>query len=181
MQASEIIKDGWLVLEYPSNPVIRLDGRILDRVLAEDSELILSVDDTTGIVGLMGGAVRAVELASELTPYTRSAPIRDLDGYEHAMRRLEALRASPRAIDTRPALYLGTKPITVSDEVLYFEDEAYALSDLEPYAIAGHSIPLGEGHIRAALVSLLLAARLRREDIDRLAERIKAYEARVRV
>ena len=176
--SSEWIEDSWLVLAYPQNPVIRFDSRILDRVLAEGTDLIMTVDETTGVVGLASGPERAMEFANELAAYTRSAPITRDDAYEDAKRRLEALRANPQAIETRPALYFGSKAIIASAEILYVGEDAFSLTDLEELAIEGRAIALDGGAIRAALPKLIVAARARSEDPARLLDRIQTYELR---
>ena len=65
----------WLILDYPKNPTIRFDTRLLDRVLARDDDLILDFDDMVISIPIEGGLKAASELSELLAPYTRAAPI----------------------------------------------------------------------------------------------------------
>src|SRR5262245_47358907 len=52
----ESAEANWLILSNPDNPPIRLDVRILDRILLIDEHLILEVDDVAIRLQVSGGA-----------------------------------------------------------------------------------------------------------------------------
>src|SRR5687768_10323204 len=58
----------WLVLEYPNNPTIRLDARVLDRIFVDDGELVVSVDETAIRISISGGEHVAMVIAEQLGP-----------------------------------------------------------------------------------------------------------------
>src|ERR1041384_307984 len=110
----ERVESYWLVLDYIDNPPIRLDARLLDRVLVDDRDLVLEVDDTVIALRITGEEGTVYELAERLAPYTRSAPITQQDVYEDARRRLAKIGKDEQM---RPLLFFGSDPVLVSDKI----------------------------------------------------------------
>src|ERR1041385_7454172 len=109
----ERVESYWLVLHYTNNPPIRLDTRLVDRVFADDRELVLDVDGTTLSLRITGEQGTAYELAEQLAPYTRSAPIANQDIYEDAKRQLAQI--ADRDVRMAPWLFFGSDAVRVSD------------------------------------------------------------------
>ena len=177
----ERVEGCWLVLDYPDNPTIRLDARLLDRVLVADEDIVLTVDEVTVALRIADGANAARYISERLAPYTRSAPISQPDVYEDAKRRLEAAISQQNerlATTSRAALLFGDQVVSASDDILYVGDFACLISDVKSYASVSAALPLPGGAMQAALGLLIVAARQRRDDPSALAKRIAEYEAR---
>lgn len=172
--AQERVEGGWLLLAYPDNPTIRLDGRLLDRVLVDDPYLVLSVADVTAFLRISAGSEVARSIAEELAAHTRSAPIADRETYEIAKRRLTA--ACEEKLPLVPALFVGDDLVRVSADVLYVGQFACRVSDVEWYATISGELPLPNGRLQAALAMLVIAAQCRQDDQLLLRRRIADYE-----
>jgi hypothetical protein len=172
---AERVDGHWLVIAYPDNPTIRLDARLLDRVFANDTELVLAVGDVTVGAVISGGPNAARELAEKLAPYTRSATINSREVYEEAKRRLRVARGLSRD-PAPPALFVGDDPVRASPNVLYIGDFKCRISDVDRYSKHALTLPLPKGRIPAALAMLYVAAKRRSEDPELLARRIQEYE-----
>jgi hypothetical protein len=172
----ERVEGYWLVLHYTNNPPIRLDARSLDRVLADDRDLLLEVGRRVIALRITGERITAYELAEQLAPYARSAPITQQDVYEDARRRLA--RIADKDERMAPWLFFGSYPVRVSDEIIYIGEFACTIFDAERYARVGGELPLPNGRMQAGLVILVIAARKRTDDAALLSRRITEYEAR---
>src|ERR1041385_8902520 len=139
----ERVESYWLVLDYIDNPPIRLDARLLDRVLVDDRDLVLEVDDTVIALRITGEEGTVYELAERLAPYTRSAPITQQDVYEDARRRLARIAETDERM--APRLFFGSDPVRVSDEIVYIGEFACTLSDAARYSRVGAALPLPNG------------------------------------
>jgi hypothetical protein len=174
----ERVESYWLVLDYTANPPIRLDARLLDRVLVDDRDLVLEVDDTVIALRITGEEGTVYELAERLAPYTRSAPITQQEVYEDARRRLARIAEKDERI--APRLFFGSDPVRVSDEIVYIGEFACTLSDAARYSRVGAALPLPNGAMQAGFVMLVVAARKRTDDAAMLSRRITEYETRLR-
>lgn len=175
----ERVDGAWLALDYPENPTIRIDARLLDRILVDDDDVLLTIGETTVALTITRGVGGARDIAERLFPYTRSAPITQAEVYEDAKRRLEAAN-SRESYRAEPALFFGSEGVYASDEILYIGDFRCLISDVERYEALGAVIPLPNGGgMQAALAMLVVAARQRREDLTVLSRRIADYETRV--
>ena len=173
----ERVESYWLVLDYTDNPTIRLDARLLDRVLVDDRDLVLEVDNTVIALRITGEEGTVYELAERLAPYTRSAPMTQQDVYEDAKRRLARIAAKDERM--APWLFFGSDPVRVSDEIVYIGEFACTLSDAVRYARVGAALPLPNGAMQAGFVMLVVAARKRTDDAAMLTRRIIEYETRL--
>lgn len=176
----------WLTIEAVGNPTIRLDARALDRLEVSGSDLILAVEDVELDLEDVAGADHARDIVGKLAPYTRRAQITRQDVYEDARARLRALT---EATSVEPgvlghALFIGPRAVFSRGERLHIGDLlAFDLSEVREYAMAGEVLPLPHGaRLQAALAVLVvpLEQRTLEKDLDLLAKRIAAYEARVR-
>jgi hypothetical protein len=174
----ERVESYWLVLHYTGNPPIRLDARLLDRVFVDDRDLLLEVDGNVLALRITGDEGAVYELAEQLAPYTRSAPITQQDVYEDARRRLA--RIADKDERMAPWLFFGSDPVRVSDEIVYIGEFACTLSDIERYARVGGELPLLNGRMQAGFVMLVVAARKRTDDVALLHRRITEYETRLK-
>jgi len=173
-QPRERVDGNWLILTYKDNPPIRLDARLLDRVVANDCELILEVDDMRfGIV--MAGEEDARRVAEALAPFTRSAPITSPEAYEYAKRRLAL--AKSRSRDQAAALFFGEDSAYVSDECLYIGDFVCLIDDVVRYSEAAAALPLPKGKMQAVLAMILVVDRTRTENVELLSRRIAEFES----
>lgn len=167
----------WLILAYPNNPIIRIDSRGIDRVLADENHIVLAIGSTTPFVRVPDGPEAAALMATKLSRYTRSAPITP-DIYEYSKSRL-AMGAA-RSVE-RPIVYWGGDAVHVSHDRVYVGRLKFRVSDVNEYAVAGADLPLHGGLIPGAIAILSIAAALRPEDSENLAERIAAYEDSLRL
>jgi hypothetical protein len=174
----ERVESYWLVLDYTDNPTIRLDARLLDRVLVDDRDLVLEVDNTVIALRITGEEGTVYELAERLAPYTRSAPITQQEVYEDARRRLARIAEKDERM--APRLFFGSDPVRVSDEIVYIGEFACTLSDAARYSRVGAALPLPNGAMQAGFVMLVVAARKRTDDAAMLSRRITEYETRLR-
>jgi len=165
----------WLVLDYPGNPTIRLDARLVDRIFVDDGHLIVNVDDVAIGVTISGGEHVARMVAEKLRPFTRTAPITLPEVYDDARRRLAA--ACQGGDHSSPALLFGNDVVRASNELLYVGSTAFWLSDVEDYALTARELPLPNGKLQAALARLIIADRQRVDDQLQLSKRIAEYEA----
>jgi hypothetical protein len=166
----------WLVLSYGDNPTVRLDCTVLDRIFADGSSLVLSLETTMATLPIKAGPLHALHLAERLSMYTRSAPITTRRSYEQHKRRL-ATATDPTSIP-EPCLWFGLDAVEVRGELLCIGDVAFRAAQVEAYGIAGALLPHPNGLLQAALAVLALDATFRVENVKLLAQRIAEYEAR---
>ena len=168
----------WLVLTC-ENTTIRLDARFLDRVLADDSQLILSVGEARASLDIPVDVLSASQISALLVPYTRSAQITLEEVYKDAKRRLE-LASRNRRDNGAFALYVGSDDVFVDDRYLRVGKFKCLLVDVALYAQAEACLPLPTCELDARLAMLVVAARDRVEDLELLATRVAQYESRLR-
>jgi hypothetical protein len=173
--SQERVDGSWLILSYPNNPCIRLDARFLDRILVDERDLILSVEELSVAVSI-GAVCGASSIAEQLARYTRSAPILESEMYEYTKSRLINIDKRGHQRDA-PALFFGDSPVLVGDEILYIGGFACRILDVTRYAEVGASILLPNGSMQAALAMLVVAASRRTEDLTALSEKIVEYES----
>ena len=168
--------NSWLVLEYRANPSIRLNAVLLDRILADDDELVLAVNDYV-IVVLVHNPSLATKLAEELSPYTRSSPITRPEAYLDARRRLDVLEGS-RESSRFAYLMFGDDEAHVRHNALCIGDTVIRNQDIARYATVGAALPVGEGFLWAPIAMLLIADHLRLpESREYLSRRLRSYES----
>jgi hypothetical protein len=163
-----------LFLRYPENPVISVNVRFLDRVLADDNGLVLTVDGYSAVLTIPRGVEAAFELAGQLALYTRSAPIADQETYEHTKTVLKARTKRQRF--TGDFVVVGEDRVQTTDELIYIGDFVCWISDAEAYAEAVASLPLPTGQLQAGLAMLVVMQWRRDEDAELLRRRIVEYE-----
>ena len=170
----EWVIGSWLNLSYATNPTIRLDASVLDRVLADDQDLILTSNDFTLALPITGAVAR--DLAEAMAPYTRTAPIIRPEVYEVAKQRLEEIKG--RGPNARPAaMFVANEPVIVSNEIVYVGSFHCRISDVARYSSVRAAIPLPNGWLQAGLVMLVVADRYRTQEYSgALALRIAEYE-----
>src|SRR5919107_627488 len=133
---------------------------------ARSRDLLLALGDLEAALHVADGPEAAKEIAEQLAPYTRDAPITRPEVYEDAKRRMRAQaegkgEASARR-ELEQALLVG------SDEV-------------REYALRGANLPLTGGRLLQAAMGLLVVAAEERatqgEDVGLLSKRIADYES----
>jgi hypothetical protein len=173
----------WLILSYFGQPSIRLDVRLLDRIFAADQQLILELDPIVVVLSMASSAEKCAQVATELGPYTRAAPITREDALADAKRRLD-LALKNRIDSAALSLYVGELAVTVDADTILLGGRVVAdLLDIAEAAQQSESIALRHPdcvvNIQAALVLLVAAARDRpAEDPNVLMTRIAAYEGK---
>lgn len=173
----EEVSDHWLLLTYGPNPTIRLDCTALDRVLALEECLILSIGELTVDLTIVGGPTCAREFAERLSVYTRSAPITTQAAYDRHRAFLVAATNSISTVD--PFLWFGADVVQSHGDWLYIGNIAIDLDQVRQYARVAAPLPLPQGKIQAAITLLPVAANYRSDDPRQLAARIADYESRV--
>src|SRR5687767_3455676 len=175
-----LVEGSWLVIDLPDNPTIRLDAKLLDRILAADDQLALTVGDLTPMLEVPDGPLAAAEIANTLAPYTRSAQIASVEVYRDAKRRLE-LASRGRYDNGALSLYFGKDDVFISDEVVRIGRDRFTVSEVTAYAGSESNLELSRGLLQAGLVMLVVAATKRREDIGLLSRRVAEFEQRTAV
>jgi hypothetical protein len=174
---AEQAEDEWLVLSYGDNPTVRLDCTVLDRIFADGSSMVLSLEKTMVTLPIEAGPLHALNLAERLSIYTRSAPITTPRAYEQHKRRLAA--ATDPTSTPEPCLWFGVEAVQLRGDLLCVGDVAFRAAEVEAYGIAGALLPLPGGMLQAGLAVLAMEATFRVENAGLLAQRIAEYEARV--
>jgi hypothetical protein len=167
----------WLLLAWPGSRVVRIDAGFLDRIVVSDSDLHLSVDDVSVAIHIADGFESAVELADQLAPYTRWAPITAMDVYEDAKRRLQLFATEG---GSHVPLTVGTETVSVQGAYVYVGEVVFRLSDVTEYAARAGNLPMPDGGLlQAAFVHLVITAAQRPVDEDAalLRRRIAEFEA----
>ncbi len=170
------VERGRLYLSYAQNPLISVNARFLDRVLATDESLALTVDGSSGVLSIPISQGSAIDLARDLAAFTRSAAIIDDETYEHTKRVLEASVSRHRY--TGDFVVVGDASVRATDTLIYIGEFVCSIEDVETYAEAAASLPLPSGQLQAALAMLVITQWRRIEDADALRRRIEDYEAR---
>ena len=165
---------GRLWLFYPDNPSICINARFLDRVLADDAALVLTLDGSSAVLTVPQGDAVAVELARELSAFTRSAQISDEETYEYTKELLTACTTQRRY--TGDFVVVDGEPVRATDEMIYVGEFACYVADAEAYAEAAACLPLPNGQLQAALAMLVVTQWRRLEDKATLSRRVAEYE-----
>lgn len=147
-------------------------------------DLLLALGELEVALHVADGPEAAKQIADELSPYTRGAPITRPDVYEDARRRLESQSQGRRDAARRElarGLVVGTDLVRVQDGYLEVGRIAYRIEEVREYALRGANLPLPGGRLLQAAMGLLVVAAEKRlragEDLEALKERIAAYEA----
>jgi hypothetical protein len=127
----------WLVLEYPGNPVIRVDVRFLDRIFVVNDILVLAARDVAPRLEIAGGADVARQLAESLSSHVHTHVLPDACSL--------------------PVVCFGSDIVRATNANLYIGDFVCTISDAIRYAEVGASLPLPNGVMQAALALLALA------------------------
>jgi hypothetical protein len=169
---TETVNNHWLILNYPKNPTIRLDARVLDSISSEGRRLVLDINELTVAISVIGGRDPG-DIASRLLPFTRSAPITNLEAYEYAKR---ALDNHEQEAPVETALFLGDEGVLASRTHVRIGAITLDVRHIAMRAEEGKSLPIGRGLIQACLVMIVVADRHRSErDRVLLQQRIAAY------
>jgi hypothetical protein len=110
----ERVEGGWLILEYSNNPIIRIDGRALDAVVARGDTIDLVVNEMPVSLRVKGGADHAQSIAAQLIAVGRNSPIVSEAEYQHAQTRLRRILAGEMP---EPFVFLGEYPVLTGDAV----------------------------------------------------------------
>jgi hypothetical protein len=158
-EISQRVEGPWLLLAYPANPVIRLDSRFLDRVMADDDELVLSVGDVTAYLKIVAGTAAASAIANALAAHTRS----NTSGGERRSDRYEQPVECPNDGNAPAAapLYFGDDAVRATDSVVTIGSFRCRTTDVQRYALASAELPHPHGLFPAALACLVLGSNRR--------------------
>lgn len=151
---------------------------------ARSRDLLLALGDLEVALHVVDGPDAAKQVADQLAPYTRGAPIGRPEVYEDARRRLHAQAAGKGAQVARReverALLVGAEVVHVRDGFLQVGQVAFRTEEVREYALRGANLPLPGGRLLQAAMGLLIVAAEERarsgEDLTALAKRIHAYE-----
>ncbi|HET6610730.1 MAG TPA: hypothetical protein VFG83_02025 [Kofleriaceae bacterium] len=147
-------------------------------------DLLLALGDLEVALHVADGPDAAKQIADELSPYTRGAPITRPDVYQDARRRLESEsqgRHDAARRELARGLVVGGDLVRVQDGYLEVGRIAYRIEEVREYALRGANLPLPGGRLLQAAMGLLVVAAEQRlhagEDLEALKARIAAYEA----
>jgi hypothetical protein len=175
MRPRERVEGQWLVLAYSNNPLIRLDGCLLDRIMADDSELIFEVDNVRVGLHLTEADPRAI--AEALAIHTRTGPIRSREAYDYAVRRAALAKSGSR--DHTIGLQFGAERAYLSGECFYVGEFVCLIEDVVRYSEAGAALQLPNGKMQAVLAMILVVDQSRTENLETLSRRIAEFELSV--
>lgn len=148
-------------------------------------DLLLALGDLEVALHVADGPEAAKNIADQLAPYTRDAPITRPEVYEDAKRRMRAQaegkgEASAKR-ELEQALLVGSDVVFLRDDYLQVGQVAFRVSEVREYALRGANLPLTGGRLLQAAMGLLVVAAANRaaagEDVALLAKRIAEYEA----
>lgn len=148
-------------------------------------DLLLALGDLEVALHVADGPEAAQNIADQLAPYTRDAPITRPEVYEDAKRRMRAHaegkgEASAKR-ELEQALLVGSDVVFVRDDYLQVGQVAFRIAEVREYALRGANLPLTGGRLLQAAMGLLVVAAANRaasgEDVELLAKRIAEYEA----
>lgn len=147
-------------------------------------DLLLALGDLEVALHVVDGAEAAKEIADQLAPYTRAAPITRPEVYEDARRRLDAHahgRGSKSKRELEQALVVGGEVVHVAGDYLQVGQVGFKIDEVREHALRGANLPLPGGRLLQAAMGLLVVAAAERarsgEDLNALAKRIGEYEA----
>ena len=148
-------------------------------------DLLLALGDLEVALHVADGPEAAKQIADQLAPYSRDAPITRPEVFEDAKRRMRAQaegkgEASAKR-DIENALLVGTDVVYLRGEYLQVGQVAFRITEVREYALRGANLPLTGGRLLQAAMGLLVVAAETRaktgEDVSVLAKRIADYEA----
>ncbi|MEE9385016.1 MAG: hypothetical protein V3V08_16550 [Nannocystaceae bacterium] len=146
-------------------------------------DLLLALGSLEVALHVADGPDAAKNVADQLAPYSRSAPITRPEVYEDAKRRLRAQLSGRPDVAKREAngaLVVGSDIVTVSEGHLMIGKVTFRIDEVREYALRGANLPLPGGRLLQAAMGLLVVAAEARakegEDLETLTSRIAAYE-----
>ena len=148
-------------------------------------DLLLALGDLEVALHVADGPLAAKQIAEQLAPYTRDAPITRPEVYEDAKRRMRAQaegrgEASAKR-EIEHALLVGSDVVHLEGEKLLVGGIAFRVSEVREYALRGQNLPLHGGRLLQAAMGLLVVAAEERarggEDLALLSKRVADYEA----
>ena len=148
-------------------------------------DLLLALGDLEVALHVADGPEAAKNIADQLAPYTRDAPITRPEVYEDAKRRMRAQaegkgEASARR-ELEQALLVGSEVVFLRGEFLHVGTISFRIGEVREYALRGANLPLTGGRLLQAAMGLLVVAAEERagqgEDVQLLSKRIADYEA----
>jgi len=148
-------------------------------------DLLLALGDLEVALHVADGPEAAKNIADQLAPYTRDAPITRPEVYEDAKRRMRAQaegkgEASARR-ELEQALLVGSEVVFLRGEFLHVGTISFRIGEVRETALRGANLPLTGGRLLQAAMGLLVVAAEERagqgEDVQLLSKRIADYEA----
>ena len=146
-------------------------------------DLLLALGNLEVALHVADGPEAAKNIADQLSPYSRSAPITRPEVYEDARRRLHAQisgRDDHARREIEGGLVVGSDVVRVEGEDLLIGEIQFNVKDVREFALRGANLPLPGGRLLQAAMGLLVVAADSRaregEDLELLSERIAAYE-----
>ena len=152
---------------------------------SKSKDLLLALGDLEVALHVADGPEAAKNIADQLAPYTRDAPITRPEVYEDAKRRMHAQAEGKGEASARRELENG---LLVGNDVVFLKGEylqvgiiSFRISEVREYALRGANLPLSGGRLLQAAMGLLVVAAEERagqgEDVTVLAKRIAEYES----
>lgn len=148
-------------------------------------DLLLALGDLEVALHVADGPEAAKQIAEQLAPYTRDAPITRPEVYEDAKRRMRAqvegkgVATARRELEN--ALLVGGDVVHLAGDFLQVGQIAFRVSEVREFALRGANLPLTGGRLLQAAMGLLVVAAEQRaaagEDVGLLSRRIAEYEA----
>jgi hypothetical protein len=149
-------------------------------------DLLLALGDLEVALHVADGPEAAKNIADQLAPYTRDAPITRPEVYEDAKRRMRAQaegkgEASAKR-ELENALLVGTDVVYMHGDWLHVGSGAtFRIAEVREHALRGANLPLQGGRLLQAAMGLLVVAAAGRaaagEDVNLLSKRIADYES----
>lgn len=149
-------------------------------------DLLLALGDLEVALHVADGPEAAKNIADQLAPYTRDAPITRPEVYEDAKRRMRAQaegkgEASAKR-ELENALLVGTDVVYMHGDWLHVGKGAeFRIAEVREHALRGANLPLQGGRLLQAAMGLLVVAAAGRaqagEDVTLLSKRIADYES----
>jgi hypothetical protein len=125
-------------------------------------DLLLALGDLEVALHVADGPEAAKQIANQLAPYSRDAPITRPEVFEDAKRRMRAQaegkgEASAKR-DIENALVVGTDVVYLRGEYLQVGQVAFRITEVREYALRGANLPLTGGRLLQAAMGLLVVA-----------------------
>src|SRR4029078_4698074 len=131
-----------------------------------------------------GGPEASKDIAEQLVPYTRDAPITRPEVYEDAKRRMRAQAQGKGEVSARRelehALLVGADVVDLRGDYLQVGGVEFRIWEVRESALRGANLPLTGGRLLQAAMGLLVFSAEERastgEDVSVLSKRIADYE-----